>query len=258
MSEAGAQPFKRVDITSPVPYYLQICESMRARILAGEWPRGGQIPTEAELCEAYDVSRVTVRQALALLVRDGLLVRGRGRGTFVKEPNLTAAPRSVSSFSTELRDLGMRPGSRILHADVTSAAPEIAAEMDIEVGSELITLRRLRTADERPIGVQNTLLVASRFEGLLDVLKDSASLYEVMRDYYGVVASGATEVFKATTVDRGDAELLDCEPGQPAFEVTRVTFDERGVFERTFSILHGDRYQVRIALQNTRPTKGTQ
>lgn len=258
MSEAGGQPFKRVDITSPVPYYLQICESLRARILAGEWARGAQIPTEAELCEAYDVSRVTVRQALALLVRDGLLVRGRGRGTFVKEANLTAAPRSVSSFSAELRELGMKPGSRILHTEIVPAAPEIAAEMDVEVDSELISIRRLRTADGLPIGVQNTLLVASRFEGLLDVLQDSASLYQVMQDYYGVVASGATEVFKVTAVDEDDAVLLDCEPGQLAFEVTRVTFDERGVYERTLSVLHGDRYQIRIALQNARPTKGMQ
>lgn len=114
---AGSQPFKRVDVSSPIPYYLQISESLRARIQAGEWPRGSQIPTEAELCQAYDVSRITIRQALALLVRDGLLVRGRGKGTFVREPNLTAAPRTVSSFTTELRELGMKAGARILAAD---------------------------------------------------------------------------------------------------------------------------------------------
>jgi GntR family transcriptional regulator len=250
------QPYRRVNIGSPVPYYAQICEFLRERITGGEWPRGARIPTEAELCEAYAVSRITVRQALALLVRDGLLVRGRGRGTFVNEPSLMAAPRSVSSFSTELRDLGMRPGSRILRSEIVPAAPEVAAEMSVEIGSDLISIRRLRTADDRPIGIQDTLLVASRFEGLLDVLTDGSSLYAVINEYYGVVATGATEVFKAAGVHRGDAELLDCRPGQPAFEVTRMTFDERGIFERTLSVLHGDRYQVRIALQNARSTKG--
>ncbi|MDT0263741.1 GntR family transcriptional regulator [Jatrophihabitans lederbergiae] len=258
MSGPADKPFRRVDPSSPIPYYVQICEFLRSRIKSGEWPRGAQIPTEAELCKAYDVSRITIRQAVALLERDGLLVRGRGRGTFVREPSLTAAPRSVSSFSTELRDLGMKAGSRILETGTVAAAPEMAAEMDLEVGSELISLRRLRTADDRVIGVQDTLLVASRFAGLLDVLHDGTSLYEVMQDYYGVLATGATEVFGVTGVKREDAKLLDCKVGQPAFEVTRVTFDDHGVFERTHSVLHGDRYQIKIALQNARRTKGMQ
>jgi GntR family transcriptional regulator, N-acetylglucosamine utilization regulator len=249
----SGQPFKRVDVSAPVPYYLQISESMRARIVSGEWPWGSQIPTETELCAVYDVSRITIRQALALLVRDGLLVRGRGKGTFVREPRLTAAPRTVSSFSTELRELGMKPGAHILDSKTVAADPEIAAEMGVDVGAELISVRRLRTADDRPIGIQETLLDASRFESLLKVLGESASLYEVLKDYYGVVATGAVEVFKATAVGRADAKLLDCKVGQPAFEVTRLTFDENGIFERTSSVLHGERYQIRIALQNARP-----
>jgi len=258
VNDIANKPFRRVDPSSPIPLYLQLCESLRIRIVTGEWSRGTRIPGETELCEAYDVSRTTVRQALALLERDGLLVRGRGKGTFVREPSLTAAPRSVSSFSTELRDLGMQPGSRILEVSAITAPADVAAEMDIEVGAELLSLRRLRTADGRPIGIQHTLLLASRFTGLLDLLADDISLYQVIQDYYGVVASGATEVFKVAGVNRDDAKLLGCKIGQPAFAVTRVTFDDHGVYERTFSVLHGDRYQIRIALQNARRTKGIQ
>lgn len=252
----GPKPYRRVDPSSPIPLYLQISDFLRERIRTGEWPRGSQIPTEAELCDAYEVSRITVRQALALLSRDGLVVRGRGRGTFVREPSLTAAPRTVSSFSTELRDLGMKPGSRILETGTVSASVELAAEMDIEVGRELTSLRRLRLADDQPIGIQHTVVVASRFPDILSVLSDGSSLYEVMKDYYGVVATDATEVFRAAGVSKADAQLLNCKPGQPAFEVTRVTFDQSGVFERTFSVLHGDRYQIRFALHNARQTKG--
>lgn len=251
------RPFKRVDVTSPVPYYAQICEFLRERITGGEWQPGEQIPTEVELCHAYDVSRITVRQALALLAQEGLLVRGRGRGTFVREASLTAAPRSVSSFSTELRELGMSPGSRILQSETVAAEPTDAARMNLDVGAELISLRRLRTADGRPIGIQHTLVVAARFSGLLDLVTDDMSLYQIMRDYYGVVATGATEVFRATAINREDAKLLDCRAGQPALHATRVTFDGRGVFEHTTSILHADRYQIRIALQNARRTRGT-
>jgi GntR family transcriptional regulator len=119
MKEGNNKPFRRTDPSSPVLLYLQLSGFFRERITSGEWSRGIQIPTEAELCESYDVSRTTVRQALVLLERDGLLLRGRGKGTFVRGPSLTVAPRSVSSFSAELRDLGMTPGARIL---VTSVA----------------------------------------------------------------------------------------------------------------------------------------
>lgn len=250
-------PPKQVDLASPVPYYAQICELLRDRILAGEWTLGSRIPTETELCEAYEVSRITVRQALALLVRDGLLVRARGRGTFVHEPHLTAAPRSVSSFSDELTTLGLKPGSRILQSAAVSAASDEAAEMKVDIGTELFSLRRLRTADGRPIGVQNALVVAARFPGLLDLLGHDMSLYEIMRRHYGIVATGATEVFRAAGIGHDDARLLECKIGTPGFHVTRVSFDDRGVFERTSSVLHGDRYQIRIALQKTRPRKGT-
>lgn len=250
-------PLKQVDLGSPVPYYAQICELLRERILAGEWTPGTRIPTESEVCESYEVSRITVRQAMALLVRDGLLVRSRGRGTFVREPQLTAAPRSVSSFSDELATLGLKPGSRILGMTAVLADDTVATEMNLDVDTPMLGIRRLRTADGRPIGVQHTLVVAARFPGLLDVLGDEMSLYEIMRARYGIVATGATEVFRAAAIGRDEAKLLECKSGLPGFHVTRVTFDGRGVFERTTSVLHGDRYQIRIALQNARPRKGT-
>lgn len=250
--------YQRVDAASPIPMYLQMSDILRGRITDGEWQHGARIPTEAQLCDYYGVSRITVRQAVALLVRDGLLVRARGRGTFVREPNLTAVPRSVSSFSTELAAYGMKPGSRILATTTAAASDRDAAEMNVVAGTALISLRRLRTADGRPIGIQQTLLIAARVEGLIDVLSDDMSLYEVLRNFYGIIPSGATEVFRAVAIDRDDAKVLECKIGQPGFHVTRVTFDSKGVFERTTSVLHGDRYQIKIALQNTRPTKGMQ
>ncbi|MBN9608942.1 MAG: hypothetical protein BGO26_14940 [Actinobacteria bacterium 69-20] len=244
-----SKPYQRVDTTSPIPMYLQASEILRRRILSGEWPHGARIPTEAQLCDAYDVSRITIRQAIALLVRDGLLTRARGRGTFVCEPNLTAVPRSVTSFSTELAAYGMKPGSRILAANIVPASEAQAADMNTAAGTDLVSLCRLRTADGRPIGIQRTLIIAARVAGLLDVLGDDMSLYDVLRKFYGITASGATEVFHAVAIDRDDAKLLDCRIGQPGFHVTRVTFDDRGVFEHTTSVLHGDRYQIKIALK---------
>lgn len=241
---------KGIDNTSAMPLYAQVSALLRERITSCEWPAGEQIPTETELCKAYRTSRITIRQALALLVREGLIVRGRGKGTFVRDARLTAAPRSVSSFSTEITALGMKPGSRIINVRVIPASPDCAAEMDLDAGTQLLRVRRLRTADDKPIGIQTALLVASRFEGLKSLLTNDVSLYGVIREHFGIIPSGATEVFKASGVTGDDAELLECEPDLHAFKVTRVTYDARGIFEYTTSIMRGDRYQIRIALQN--------
>ncbi len=195
-SSRSSPVVENIDGTSALPLYVQVSTLLRGRIARGEWPAGEQIPTETELCDAYDVSRITVRQALALLVRDGLIVRGRGKGTFVRDARLTAAPRSVSSFSTELTDLGMKPGSRIISIGTVPASTRIAAEMDTPVGTQLLKLRRLRAGDDKPIGIQTTLLIASRFEGLQPLLANDVSLYGVIKESFGVIPSVSTEVFK--------------------------------------------------------------
>lgn len=253
MSEhVGRQPVKRIDTRSPLPYYAQLYAILKARITGGEWPAGHRVPSEPELCRLYDVSRITVRQALALLEQDGHITRGRGKGTFVRDTRLTAAPRSVSSFSSELHDLGMKPGSRILDVRRAGVSAAVAEQMNLEPGTAVVRLRRLRLADDRPIGIQTATLPAARFPGLEDLLGDDVSLYSILRDYFGVVGTGATEIFKASTVGRADAGLLECTPGTPAFDVTRVSYDDEGVFEHTASLLRGDRYEIRIALTSAR------
>lgn len=251
-SHAAFDLVNGVDALSAIPLYRQIETILRARITRGEWKPGEQIPTESQLCDTYNVSRVTVRQALARLTRDGILTRGRGKGTFVREPRLTAAARSVSSFSTEMRQLGMTAGSRILGIDTVHASEDIGPEMMLADGTPLWRLRRLRTADAQPIGIQTTLLVADRCPGLERFVSDGMSLYELLKQKYGIVPVDATEIFTVSGVPRNQTALLDVAQGSHAFQVTRVTYDGQGVFEHTTSILRGDRYQIRIALHNQR------
>jgi GntR family transcriptional regulator len=253
MSDPEARrPVRRIDTSSALPYYAQLYAILKARITGGEWPAGHRLPSESDLCDLYDVSRITVRQALAQLQREGSITRGRGRGTFVRDTRLTTAPRTVSSFSSELNDLGMKAGSRILDVRRTKANDALAEALHVELGDAVVSVRRLRLADGRPIGIQTATLTAARFPGLEDLLGDDVSLYAVLRDYFGVVGTGATEVFKASTVGRAGAALLECRPSTPAFDVTRISFDNEGVYEHTTSLLRGDRYEIRIALSSAR------
>lgn len=239
-----------VDPTSAVPLYAQLERRLLDQVESGRWPAGSRIPTEAELCGHYGVSRVTVRQALDLLVRRGMLSRGRGRGTFVRDTKLTVNARSVTSFSRELGELGMHPGARLLRAALVPASDEVAGALGVKPGTELVEFRRLRTADGNPIAVQTSLLVADRFPGLLGRLGEDTSLYGLLKEAYGLVPSEAHERFRVVGLPRDLAQVLDAPKGSHAFLVTRVTSDTRGAFEHTTSVIRGDRYEVRLALRN--------
>ncbi|SEM87993.1 GntR family transcriptional regulator [Nonomuraea pusilla] len=242
---------KGLDPTSGVPLYLQVERSLRHRIDTGEWVAGAQLPSEEELGRHYEVSRVTIRQAVARLVDRGVLVREQGRGTFVRDTSLTAGARGVTSFTTELAELGHASGAKVLEQTVVTAAEcDLPPEMGLGPGDRLLRLRRLRTDSARPVGVQTALLPLDRFPGLDGLGFDDRSLYTTLRERYGLVPREAIETFTVGGVLDEDAPTLGVAPGAHAFYVERLTFDAHGPFEYVRSVMRGDRYQVRLALRN--------
>ncbi|WP_067183860.1 GntR family transcriptional regulator [Microtetraspora niveoalba] len=242
---------KALDPTSGVPLYLQVERDLQQRIDEGEWRAGGRLPTEEELGKAYGVSRVTVRQALARLVDRGALVREQGRGTFVRDTSLTAGARGVTSFTAELADLGHTSGGRVLEQDVVTAEEAaLPPEMALPPDAPVLRLRRLRTDGSRPVGVQTALLPLERFPGIAELDFTDRSLYQVLKDTYGLVPREAIETFTVGGVLDEDATTLGVTPGAHAFYVERLTFDAHGPFEYVRSVMRGDRYRVRLALRN--------
>ena len=241
---------QRLDRSRPEPLYHQLETELRERILAGEWAPGQQIPTEERLGETYGVSRITIRQAVRNLVDAGYLERGQGRGTFVREPVLVAGERGLRSFSDEMRDLNLTPGARMLEADTVPARGAMARDLGLESDAPVHRLRRLRTGDGKPIGLQTAHLPATRFPGLAEALGGGASLYEVLGATFGVVLDHARETFSVVRIPDDAAQLLSVEPGEPAFHVERIAFDADGPFEYTVSIMRGDRYRIQWVLRN--------
>jgi len=239
-----------VDPNAPIPLYHQVERAIRERLRSGAWAPGTQIPTEDELCEQFRVSRITVRHALRNLVAQGLLERGRGRGTFVRDTTLTAGARGLTSFTSEMQALGLTAGGRTIESGVVSAAEDVATALDVPTGSEVVMIRRLRTGDGVPIGVQTAYLPAARFPGLEEQRLDDQSLYAVLRDRYGVTPSEAIETFRITHVEEADAALLEVPAGACAFTVERLTSDVHQPFELVRSLMRGDRYRVRLVLRN--------
>lgn len=243
-------PVKEIDSSPGSPsLYRQLEVYLTERILAGEWSANEMLPTEAELCEMYGVSRITVRQALARLASRGLVTRVRGKGTFIGDPRLTAGARTISSFTAEMASLGLKAGSRIL--DISVVTDETAAaHLDREVTDLFLRIQRLRTADGLPFGVQTTFLPADKLLGVGDLLTDDASLYGLLASKYGVVPHEAIETFTAAAMPKSAATLLDVRVGSPAFLVARTTYSTSGSFEFTSSTFRADRFNIRIVLRS--------
>lgn len=248
LASKQGRPFY-VSRQAKIPLYHQIAKDLRERIRSGQWRPGELIPPEARLCELYGASKITVRRALSDIVASGLLDRVQGKGTFVREAGVAAGARGLTSFTREMEALGLRPGARLLKLAKEMPAPEVAAKLQIACEEPVVVISRVRLGDDRPIAVQTSHLVASRFPGLEEVDLDSYSLYNHLARVYGVLPFEAEEVFRVVPIRGQAARDLEVRPGSCGFRVERLTRDMRAPYEFVVSTLRGDRYEVRLRLQ---------
>jgi GntR family transcriptional regulator len=242
----GRSPIERNGLT----LYAQLDKEIRSRIFSGEWPVGSMIPPEPRLCEMFQVSRITVRQALSRLAAEGFIVREQGRGTFVRDRNLVADARSVRSFTDEVIALGMTPSNRLLGVREVRPRNDVRDALGLGPGDRVLRIVRLRLGDGKPIGLQTAALVSSRVPGLSKDDLEAGSLYETLRTRFGIRPSEAIETFTVGGISEKDAKLLKVASSTPAFFVERVTSDNRGPFEHVSSVMRGDRYRIRLAIRN--------
>jgi GntR family transcriptional regulator len=218
-----------------VPLYHQIANDLRRKIASGAWSAGSQMPSEEELTAAYGVSRITVRQALSILVQEGLVTRQPGRGSFVRDPSITAGPRRLTSFSEEMRAKGLTPSSRVLDSRVISADQALAEALQVVPGAPVLRLERLRLGNGEPIGIQVAHVPIDRYPGLDAVDFSVASLYAEMERRSGLPV----------------ASELSIAVGSPVLVVERRAWSGGVVVEFTRSIMRGDRYRIQVRLRRT-------
>jgi GntR family transcriptional regulator len=238
-----------LDRRRPEPLWHQLADALRGLIDAKEWAPGTQIPPEDQLCELFGVSRITVRHAIRTLEEQGLLRREHGRGTFVRQPLLVAGARGLTSFSDEMVTQGARPGSLILECEVVQADPAVAGALGVAEGTPVTRLRRLRLSDDEPMGVQTSYVPLGRAGDLAEHVESTPSLYQLLRERYGIRPVEATELYRVGVADAREAELLQVAAGSPVFIVERITLDDAGPFELAVSTMRGDRYEIRSTLR---------
>ncbi len=233
----------------PLPLYHQLKMVILREIEAGQWKPGDRLPTEDALAKRFEVSKITVRQALAELASDGHIRREQGRGTFVERPRVQQGPRELTSFTEEMRRHGLVSVSRVLDQQTCPATPEIAAPLALEPGALIFRLRRLRLANGEPMGVQTAYLPLDLVPGIAEIDFARASLYDILQSRYSLHPATARETHCAILIGRDEATLLQVPIGSAAMTAERVTFlaDGRPI-EYVQSVMRGDRYKIVVDL----------
>jgi len=209
MSTAGTEAAARARVQREPKYWglkrhlLDLLRSM---------PPGSPIPTERSLAAEFDVSRTTVRQALAELTVEGRLLRVQGKGTFAAEPKV-AQRLQLSSYTEDMRAQGRQPGSRLLDVSEDAADADLSRLLNIRASAKVLRLHRLRLADGEPMAIETTHLPLARFRGLRRYVTSGGSLYQVLRERFGVEMAYAEETIETALASPAEAELLGAGAG---------------------------------------------
>ena len=225
----------------PTPLYLRVQERLKAAIDAGKLLPNEAIPGERDIAEAFQVSRVTVRKAIAGLVELGLLTQRQGSGTFVAAPpQKVEQPLSrLTSFSEDMRLRGLTPSVTWLDRTVSLPSPEEAMRLSLSPSETVARFRRLRLANGVPMAIEQAI-VPSRH--VPDPMAVDGSLYEVLREN-GAVPVRALQRLRAQNLTAADALLLGVAPGSAALAIDRMSYLENGnPVEFTRSFYRGDAY----------------
>jgi GntR family transcriptional regulator len=224
-----------------VPRYFEIEQSLRERtaVLQPHSP----LPSEAQLCDEFGVSRMTARAAVQRLVQDGLVYRVPGRGTFVAASRANRTAGHILSFSDEMRRKGRVPSSRVIERRERRATDEEERRLGV---TDVAVVRRVRLADGKPLALERAVFPADRVADLLDADLERASLFRTLVTA-GLVPTSGSAALGAEAATADDARLLRVRKGAPLLVERRLIHDQDGrPLEWTESRYIGTRYGIDV------------
>jgi DNA-binding GntR family transcriptional regulator len=244
-----------------VPRHLQIQRVLRGRIESGEWEDGRPIPTEMELLEEFGVSRTTIREALGVLTRDGLIARHRGRGSFV-QPRLEGPPAVTNLI------LGYQAQIKVITTETFPAPAHIVGPLGVERGTPVTRLVRLEIVDGTPLAVVVNYMGTSLGHRIRPRDLTQVSLLEFLRDRLGMRLGAIHQSIEARLPDVETAGLLGIDLTRPVLSVRLVVTDVRRTpVEVSDTFYRADRYRYEVETRlppakrrtnarNARPRRG--
>jgi GntR family transcriptional regulator len=234
-----------VDPNEVIPKYFQLVNILRHKIEDGDWLPYQAIPSERELEKIYHVSRITIRQAISILVRQGYLYREQGRGTFVSPQKLQKPIQKLTSFSDDMINRGMTPGQRVISTQPVIPSERVARILEVNPGDPVLRLRRIRLANNKPMALEDSHVVLPPGELITqEELEKTGSLYMILKARFNLIPTEAEETVEATLASTEEAAMLETDAGSPLLLTSRILWSQnRRPVEFVKILYRGDRYR---------------
>lgn len=241
----------KLDKSSPVPLYYQLAEQLREQIEAGVLLPGTQLPAERELSEQAGISRMTARQAIAYLVRAGVVEVRQGVGTFVAAPKHTYDAVHLLGFTAEIMRQGGSTSSHVLE-QVTVAPPlRVAKGLALDANETVTKLVRLRFAGDIPLLQETIFIPTALCPELVRANLQNRSLYALLDERYSLRLERAQQMLEATVANDFEAELFGLEPGSAMILLEGIAYTQQDLPVEYFkAVYRGDR--VRFGFESHR------
>lgn len=238
---------------SPQPLYAQIADHLRSAILDGSLKPHQKLPSESALIERFSVSRITVRQALNDLQKEGLVFKVHGKGSYVSKARAFQDLITLQGFGEAMRELGHDTHSRLLGAKTVSADKRVAAALRLEEGMPAIEIRRLRYLDREPLSVDISYFPPEIGQVLVESDLVTRDVFALLENDMGHPLGHADLVIEATVADEGLSKLLGIDVGTAVMRMERLTFTESGrPIDFEYLYYRGDAFQYRMRIERAR------
>lgn len=239
---------------SDIPLYFQLMTIIRRQIHAGILKPGDMVPPESQLCAQYKVSRTTVRLALSQLVEENLIIRRRGKGSFIASPKMQRSLNYLYNFTDDMLSAGLHPHSKLLESTIIKASADVKNHLNLPVSqTKVFKLCRLRIANNEPLLLETTYIPLYLCPNIAQEDFSTTSLYGILRYKYNLNLYRAVESYEPIHLNRESAALLNCRSSISAFNIQRITYLESNTpIELTYSIVRGDKCIFKVELYSNK------
>lgn len=235
---------------APTPLYTQIKDTLRARILDGTYQPHQRMPSESETMAMFKVSRITVRQALGDLQKEGLIFKIHGKGTYVSKPKAFQNLASLQGFGEAMQRMGYESYNHVIGFRNMLAPKFVAEKLAVTPHTTVLEIKRVRYLNREPISLDVTYLPQEIGERLQKEDLATRDIFVILEDDHGIALGNAQVQIEAILADEDLAMPLKVEAGSPILRMERLTFaanDKPIDFEYLY--YRGDAFQYRLNVE---------
>jgi len=233
---------------SPIPLYHQLAEKLREEIEDGKWAINTLIPSETELCKQYKISRGTVRQAISELIRNGLVNRNQGQGTFVAKLGVVWPVSSFYCLGQETERNRVEPTRKVIEKKIIFPDELIRKNMNLTEGIKVYKIIFIVFVDQEPIALEVSHLTEKLFPQLEKQNLVTIAPYETLIEKYKIRITRVREAFEPVLSNKVDSKKLKIPPNSLNLLVKRTAWTDNTIFEYRTTIVKSDKCHYSVEL----------